>query len=420
MSSGVMHEVLAVLEKEWDAGRTAALATVVRTTGSAPRPSGTSMLVTSGGSVAGSVSGGCVEAAVYGQAMECISGAVPALVRYGVSDDDAFAAGLTCGGTIEVFIQALPPGASAVLGPVRDAADAGLPAAVATVVEHPDPGCLGLMMAVLPGQTIGSLGSQRATQSAADDTLGLLAAGRSGVLTYGPDGERLETGMSLFVSTLSPRPRMLIFGATDFTDALSRLGSFLGYRVTVCDARPVFATPERFPDADEVVNSWPHVYYRAQVEAGMISPRTVVCVLAHDAKFDIPLLAAVLGGPEVAYAGAMGSRRTHRERMKSLLEAGVEPAALAALHSPIGLDLGARTPEETAVSIAAEFISEARGGTGAPLRLLTAPIHRAGQQPLTAPAASSAESPSPFPHQMLPPPDRRDTRQTPGNRAGSR
>lgn len=378
-----MNEVLSTLLAEWEAGRTAALATVVRTMDSAPRPPGAQMLVTASGSVVGSVSGGCVEGAVYEQAMECMGGAGPVLARYGVSDDDAFAVGLTCGGTIEVFIEALRPGESAVLGPALRGVNDGDPVGIATVIEHPDASRLGRKLAILPLQTGGSLGSLRADQAVADDALGLLAAGRSGVLTYGPEGERLDTGMSVFLNAFAPPPRMLVFGAIDFAAALSRLGKFLGYHVTVCDARPVFATRARFPDADEVIAAWPHLYYRDQLLAGRVDARSVVCVLTHDPKFDVPLLAEVLGGPPVAYVGAMGSRRTHRDRTERLLDAGVSPEELAALRSPIGLDLGARTPEETAVSIAAEFIGEAWGGTGAPLRLLAERIHHDAAGPLT-------------------------------------
>jgi xanthine dehydrogenase accessory factor len=164
---------------------------------------------------------------------------------------------------------------------------------------------------------------------------------------------------------------MLVFGAVDFAAALSQAGAFLGYRVTVCDARPVFATPARFPYADEVVVDWPHRY----LERTAVDSRTAVCVLTHDAKFDIPLLRLALDLP-VAYVGAMGSRRTHDERLRLLREAGVPEEQLARLRSPIGLDLGARTPEETAVSITAEIIACANQGTGLPLSQGTGPIHR--------------------------------------------
>jgi xanthine dehydrogenase accessory factor len=169
---------------------------------------------------------------------------------------------------------------------------------------------------------------------------------------------------------------MLVFGAIDFAAAVARVGSFLGYRVTVCDARPVFATATRFPEADEVVVQWPHKYLAAEQEAGRIDGRTVVTVLTHDPKFDVPLLEVALRLPEVAYVGAMGSRRTHDDRLVRLREAGVTEDEIARLSSPIGLDLGARTPEETAISIAAEIIAGRWGGSGEPLAHTEGRIHR--------------------------------------------
>src|ERR671920_1437303 len=167
---------------------------------------------------------------------------------------------------------------------------------------------------------------------------------------YGPAGERRGTGLAVLVTSFAPPARMLVFGATDHAAAVARVGAFLGYRVTVCDARPVFATAKRFPDAHEVVVEWPHRYLQAEVDADRIDERTVLCVLTHDPKFDVPLLEVALRIP-VAYVGAMGSRRTHEERLARLEEAGLDKEELARLSSPIGLDLGARTPEETAVSI---------------------------------------------------------------------
>ena len=174
----------------------------------------------------------------------------------------------------------------------------------------------------------------------------------------------------MFVASYAPRPRMIVFGAIDFAAAVARVGSFLGYRVTVCDARPTFATPRRFPDADEVVVEWPHRYLR-QTE---LDPRTVICVLTHDPKFDVPLLEIALR-QQVAYVGAMGSRRTNDDRLKQLRELGLTEDELGRLHAPIGLDVGARTPEETAVSIAAELIATRWNGSGAQLRTIAGPIH---------------------------------------------
>jgi xanthine dehydrogenase accessory factor len=193
-------------------------------------------------------------------------------------------------------------------------------------------------------------------------------------LHYGPDGERRGEGLTLFVASYAPPARMIVFGAIDFAAAVARVGAFLGYRVTVCDARPVFATAKRFPDAHEVVVDWPHRYLQGELDAGRLDGRTVVCVLTHDPKFDVPVLEVALAHP-LGYVGAMGSRRTHDDRLKRLREAGVGEAALARLASPIGLDLGARTPEETAVSIAAEIIAGRWGGGGARLSELDGRIH---------------------------------------------
>jgi xanthine dehydrogenase accessory factor len=237
---------------------------------------------------------------------------------------------------------------------------------VATVIEHPDPLWLGRRVVIRPdsGEMRGTLGSSRADDAVRDDAIGLLASGSNATLTYGPDGERRGEGMRVFVWAFAPKPRMLVFGAIDFAAAVARVGSFLGYHVTVCDARPVFATATRFPEADEVVVEWPHRYLEKQRDAGAIDGRTVVTVLTHDPKFDVPLLEVALRLPEVAYVGAMGSRRTHEDREARLREAGLSDDELKRLASPIGLDLGARTPEETAISIAAEIIAGRWGGTG--------------------------------------------------------
>jgi xanthine dehydrogenase accessory factor len=231
-----------------------------------------------------------------------------------------------------------------------------------------------------------SLGSARAEAAVTDDARGLLAAGRSAALEYGPDGERRGEGMKVFVWAFAPQPRMIVFGAIDFAAAMARIGNFLGYHVTVCDARPVFATHTRFPFADDVVVAWPHRYLATEVEAGRVDGRSVLCVLTHDPKFDVPVLRVALGLPEVGYVGAMGSRRTHADRLQRLRQEGVTDDELARLSSPIGLDLGARTPEETAISIAAEIIALRWGGRGQRLvqqegRIHHSPVIRPGPQP---------------------------------------
>ncbi|MGO9381244.1 MAG: XdhC family protein [Mycobacterium sp.] len=379
-----MRDVLAELMSIWRAGDTAGLGTVVRTFRSAPRPPGASMVVAPDGSVSGSVSGGCVEGAVYEVATEVAQTGTPRLERYGVSDGDAFAVGLTCGGVIDVFVESMSQATFPELGAIADDIGENRPVAVATVIAHPDARRVGRRLVVRadPGTPVaGSLGSARADAAVADDARGLLAVGRSEVLEYGPDGQRLGEGMEVFVSSCAPRPRMLIFGAIDFAAALAQQGSFLGYRVTVCDARALFATPVRFPTAEHVVVDWPHRYLAAQAEAGAVDDNTVICVLTHDPKFDVPVLEVALRLPHVGYVGAMGSRRTHDDRVNRLRAVGLTDAELSRLCSPIGLDLGARTPEETAVSIAADIIAKRWGGGGRPLAQTAGRIHHDLQDP---------------------------------------
>src|ERR1035438_7064173 len=217
----------------------------------------------------------------------------------------------------------------------------------------------------------GTLGAgDRLDQAVDDDVRGMLAQGLTGVRRYGAHGERRHDDLAVFVHSFAPPPRMLVFGAIDFAAAVARAGKFLGYQVTVCDARGIFATPARFPDADEVVVEWPHRYLaRTPVDS-----RTVICVLTHDPKFDVPVLEVALRTP-AAYIGAMGSRRTHEDRLARLREAGLAEEELARLRSPFGLDLGARTPEETAVAIAAELIQLRWGGSGQPLTVTEGRIH---------------------------------------------
>jgi xanthine dehydrogenase accessory factor len=369
-----VRDVLVDLMRRYSAGETIALGTVVATFSSAPRAPGAAMVVAGDGAVSGSVSGGCVEGAVYELGQQVIGSGDPVLQRYGVSDDDAFAVGLTCGGIIDVYVEAISAARFPELADLVKSVQVEEPVALATIVEHPDPARRGAHLVVWPHRSAGDLGSARSNDAIADDTRGLLATGRSGLLHYGIDGQRRGEGMAVFVNSFEPPPRMLVFGAIDYAASMARLGSFLGYRVTVCDARPVFATSSRFPQADEVVVSWPHRYLAAEVEAGRIDRRTVIAVLTHDPKFDVPLLEVALRC-DVGYIGAMGSRRTHDDRMTRLREAGLTSDELARLSSPIGLNLGARTPEETAISIAAEIIALRWGGGGERLTELSGRIH---------------------------------------------
>jgi xanthine dehydrogenase accessory factor len=389
-----MREVLPELLEWWRAGDEIGVGTVVATFRSAPRPPGASMLVGPDETAVGSVSGGCVEGAVYELAQEVVTSGQPVLQRYGISDDDAFAVGLTCGGILDVYVEKVSRATFPELEDLAADLEAGRPVAVATVIEHPDPAWLGRRVIIHPPGVVhdemvvdspgsqpsrhglsGTLGSHRADDAVYDDAVGLLASGTNATLTYGPDGERRGEGMRVFVWAFAPKPRMLVFGAIDFAAAVARVGSFLGYHVTVCDARPVFATNTRFPEADEVVVEWPHRYLEKQRDSGSLDARTVITVLTHDPKFDVPLLEVALRLPEVAYVGAMGSRRTHEDREARLREAGLTDQELSRLASPIGLDLGARTPEETAVSIAAEIIAGRWGGSGERLASVHGRIH---------------------------------------------
>jgi xanthine dehydrogenase accessory factor len=364
-----VREVLEDLMRWWEAGEPVGVGTVVQTFRSAPRPAGASMLVGPEGTAVGSVSGGCVEGAVYEAAQDVLQTGAPVLERYGVTDDDAFSVGLTCGGILYVYVEKVDRTTFPELGDVARSIREQEPVAVVTCIKGPADR-LGRRLVVWPDRAAGSFGSQRFDDAATDDVRGLLAQGHTTVLHYGHDGERRGDEVELFVAAYAPPPRMLVFGAIDFAAAVARTGAFLGYHVTVCDARPVFATARRFPDAHEVIVEWPHKY----LERTTVDDRTVICVLTHDPKFDVPLLELALRTP-ASYIGAMGSRRTHADRLERLREIGLTEDELARLHSPIGLDLGARTPEETAVSIAAEIISERWGGSGRHLTETHGAIH---------------------------------------------
>ncbi|MFC9843249.1 XdhC family protein [Streptomyces sp. NPDC060223] len=435
--------------KRWaEEGRDFAVATVVSVGGSAPRGPGAALAVDGEGTVIGSVSGGCVEGAVYELCVQALQDGHPVLERFGYSDEDAFAVGLTCGGVIDVLVTPVRAGApdGKMLAAALSAAARREAVAVARVVRGPaellggallvhadgshdgrlggsvglreggastsyeggastsyeggastsyeggastsyhggpegpydggpegsyDGGPEGSYDGGLGGPPTGDDGLPAVDRTALAEARAMLDSGRTGTVEISEDGSSCPGGVTLFVETRVPPPRMIVFGAVDFAAALVRAGRFLGYHVTVCDARPVFATRLRFPEADEIVVDWPHRYLRSTRTDG----RTVLCVLTHDAKFDIPLLETALRLP-VAFVGAMGSRRTHQDRDRRLREVGLTDAELARLRSPIGLDLGARTPEETALSIAAEIVAARRGGTGVPLTGSGMPIHR--------------------------------------------
>ena len=379
-----MRDILNTIMKWWSDDETFGLATVVSTFRSAPRDPGAALAVAGAGEVIGSVSGGCVEGAVYELATEVTESGQPVLQRYGFSDDDAFAVGLTCGGILDVFVEPVNRQTFPELGAIHEAVERGEPVAVATVISGPgqagarrviwgDParestGSLAAGMDLAPGVDLDA--------AADEDVRGMLAQGVTGIRHYGAHGERGGDELSVFVNAFAPAPRMYVFGAIDFAAAVARVGKFLGYHVTVCDARPIFATRSRFPDADEVVVDWPHRF----LAGAEVDQRTAICVLTHDPKFDVPVLEVALR-TAAGYIGVMGSRRTHEDRLERLRAVGVTDGELSRMRSPIGLDLGARTPEETAVSIAAELIQLRWGGSGHALTNTEGRIHRQERVP---------------------------------------
>ena len=355
-----------------------AIARVVDIEGSGPREPGAAMAVAESGQVVGSVSGGCVEGAVVSEALAILAGDKPSgVVTFGYSDDEAFAVGLTCGGIIHLFIQP----ADELIAPLFDTLDEHMrshePVALATVIDGPHTGAT---LLVAPNNTrLGTLGTTELDRVVTRDALGELEAGTTGVRHYGPDGQTTPEDLvdtptvKVFIESFAPAPQMWIFGAVDFTAALARVAKILGYRVTVCDAREIFATRRRFPMADNVVVSWPGDLFAA--EGKNLGPRDAVCILTHDAKFDVPAVQGALA-TRVGYIGVMGSRKTHAKRLERLADVGVDNEAdLSRLMSPIGLDLGARTPEETAISICAEIIARRTGRNAPSLRDSAAPIH---------------------------------------------
>lgn len=362
-----MRDIADALRGYVSGGRRFALATVVGSSGSTPRPLGSVMAVTADGEVVGSLSGGCVEGAVYDVAQAVLASGVPSVETFGVSDDDGFAIGLTCGGVLEVLVAVPTP---ELVSEVLDHLDRAEPVVLATVVEGTR---RGTQLVVSASRVLGSTGDAGTDAAIAREALGTLSVGGQVVrhLT-----ECVTEQTSVLLQGFVPPSRLLVFGATDVAAAVARMGQFLGYRVTVCDPRPTFTTRVRFPTADELVCAWPDAWFADEVAAGRVDERTVVAMLTHDDRFDVALLAHALRSP-AGYVGAMGSRRTSEARERRLLEAGLDRSELQRLRSPIGLDLQGRTAEETAVSIAAELVLARGSGTGMPLTQSHGDIHAA-------------------------------------------
>lgn len=367
-----MKEVAAEIVAWAEAGTLAAVAKVVDVQGSGPRAVGAAMALSTEGEVIGSVSGGCVETAVVEQSQAAAASGRARIATFGFSDDEAFSVGLTCGGRLEILIT---PGAPPAVVEACQAVQAARPIALATVLSEGGQGLgsLGATLAVHPdGTSLGSLGSVGLDHAVVSDALAALRRGGGSTRHYGRDGQALGGEVSVLIEAYTLPPTMVIFGAVDFSAALASSAKLLGYSVVVCDARAAFATRRRFPMADEVVVDWPDRYLASI--GGSLGPRDAICVLTHDAKFDLPALVAALN-TTVGYIGAMGSRSTHDQRLVRLQKAGVAEGDLDRVMSPIGLDIGARTPEETAISICAEIIAQRSGRPAPSLRDSTGPIH---------------------------------------------
>ena len=390
-------------------GRRFAVATVVAASGSVPRPVGTSMLVTDSGEVLGSLSGGCVEGAVVTLAQEAMDDDATRLETFGFSAADAFAAGLTCGGQLDIHIQPVPAARFGEAGhPLRAAllrlAETGPDQPVALVqvlgsagggaVVLSDPATFRLAASPELASLLHGEPAAHVESLVRSGGTGLVRLGQPGDCPPDRTGDGQPSGEPaiLVESRLAP-PRMLVFGANDFGAALVPAAKLLGYHVTLVDARPAFAGQPRFAAADQVVADWPHRYLASEAAAGRTDHRTVAAVLTHDPKFDIPLLETALA-LDLAYVGAMGSRRSHLQRVAELLSAGVPPERIAQLHSPIGLDLGAVTPAEVAVSITAEIIAaRSRAASCLPLRETSGAIHQhpTHSHPAPAPAPTDVD-----------------------------
>lgn len=366
-----MRDLAADLVRWHAEGVAYAVATVVAVRGSAPLPLGAAMAVDAAGAVRGSLSGGCVEGAVYELCTQVLATGEPARQTFGYSDSDAFAVGLTCGGELDVFVQRITPAQYSV---VEAALDPSRPVAL---VRDLTTGAL----AAVTAESVITDGADR-PDPVVEQARALLHQGTSGLRTIGCGPAARE----IFVAAFTTPPRMIVFGANVFAAALCRVGKLLGYHVTVCEGRAAFADRARLPEADEVVADWPHRYLRATA----VDSRTVLCVLTHDPKFDIPVLVEALRQP-VAYIGAMGSRRADAERRARLREAGVTEEQLARLRSPIGLQLGGRTPEETALAIGAEIVALRHGGSARSLSGTQRPIHTGVPGPRESDAARAVD-----------------------------
>ncbi|HSI80468.1 MAG TPA: XdhC/CoxI family protein [Solirubrobacterales bacterium] len=357
------------MTRRWLADRRRfAVATLIETVGSAPLDPGAVMLIADDGAIEGSVTGGCVEGALVEEARDVLGGAEPRVRTYGISDDEAAGVGLMCGGTVRVFVDEPDEQSSAVVDRTLAAVQEGRPAAIATLLDGPRAGS---RMALVDGELVGGFGAtELLDRTVGRDLRGSLDQALTGIRRYGADGAAMGSDLRVYFQAYSSPPSMVIFGAIDFAVATARLAGELGYRVTIVDAREPFIKSPRFEAVAEVVVDWPDRY----LETRQLSDRDVVLVFTHDPKFDQPALTAALASG-AGYVGALGSRRTHRNRVERLREAGVPEADIDRIAAPCGLDLGARTPAQTAVSILAEIIAEQNRRSGERLSETSGTIH---------------------------------------------
>lgn len=363
--AGSRHEVT----RQWLAdGRRFAVATLIETVGSAPLDPGAVMLIGEDGGIEGSVTGGCVEGALVEEAREVLGGAEPRVRTYGISDDEAAGVGLMCGGTVRVFVDEPAEDSATVIDRTLAAVQEGRPAAIATLLDGPRAGS---RMALVDGELVGGFGAtELLDRTVGRDLRGALDQAVTGVRRYGADGAAMGSDLRVYFQAYSSPPSMVIFGAIDFAVATARLAGDLGYRVAIVDAREPFVKSPRFEAVAEVVVDWPDRY----LETRELSARDVVLVFTHDPKFDQPALTAALASG-AGYVGALGSRRTHRNRVERLREAGVAEEDIDRIAAPCGLDLGARTPAQTAVSIVAEIIAQQNSRSGERLSETAGTIH---------------------------------------------
>jgi xanthine dehydrogenase accessory factor len=365
--------VLPAAARDWlREGRRMVVASLVSIEGSAPLEPGASMAVDADGRIEGSVTGGCVEAALFEEAQEVLAGGPPRLLTYGISDSEAAGVGLMCGGTVHVLVAEVDAGSREALLRAAAAVEAGEPAAVATLLDGP---AAGSRLAIVPDGAAGTLrGGGLLDHAVERDARGLLAQGVSTVRRYGAGGEEMGSELRVQVRAFASPPAMVIFGAIDFSVAVARFARELGYEVTICDARAAFAGSSRFSAVADVVVEWPDRF----LEGRTLTDRDVVLVFTHDPKFDEPALTGALRSG-AGYVGALGSRRTHAQRVARLREAGVPAQDIGRIAAPAGLDIGARTPPETAVSVLAEIIAHRSGRRGVPLSETAGPIHASAE-----------------------------------------